>query len=63
MKGEQLSLFGGAVETEEIPIEEEKRVVTLEEEKAIEIICDIDLNSLTPLDALVKLSELKKMLK
>ena len=63
MKGEQLSLFGGAIEAEEIPLEEEKRVVTPEEEKAIEIICDTDLNSLTPLDALVKLSELKKMLK
>ncbi len=63
MKGEQLSLFGGAIEAEEIPVEDEKRALTLEEEKALEIICDTDLNSLTPLEALVKLNELKKMLK
>ncbi|WP_319371218.1 DNA mismatch repair protein MutS [uncultured Ilyobacter sp.] len=63
MKGEQLSLFGGVIESKENSVEEEKRVLTPEEEKAIGIICDTDLNALTPLDALVKLSELKKMLK
>lgn len=62
MGGEQLSLFGGVTEVEEVVVEEEKRVVTPEEEKALEMIEGTDLNSLTPLDALVKLNELKKML-
>jgi DNA mismatch repair protein MutS len=62
MSGEQLSLFGGATENIEEVVEEEKRIVTPEEERALEMIEKTDLNSLTPLDALVKLNELKKML-
>jgi DNA mismatch repair protein MutS len=62
MSGEQLSLFGGATENIEELVEEEKRIITPEEERALEMIEKTDLNSLTPLDALVKLNELKKML-
>ena len=61
MKGEQLSLFGGAPEVE---IEEEPvREILPEEEKIIETLKNVDLNSLTPLDALMKLNEIKNLLK
>lgn len=61
MKGEQLSLFGG---TPEVEIEEEPvREILPEEEKIIETLKEVDLNSLTPLDALMKLNEIKNLLK
>ncbi len=63
MSGEQLSLFGGPSAASEVLEEEEKRVINLQEEKVLEIIEEIDLNAITPLDALTKLNDLKKMLK
>ncbi len=62
MKGEQLSLFGGQIEV----IEEEKeevREMLPDEEKVIDAVKGIELNNLTPLDALMKLNEIKNLLK
>ena len=64
MKGEQLSLFGGNL-PEDIVVEEEEsiREITEEEERVIDTLKIVDLNSLTPLDALMKLNEIKNLLK
>lgn len=62
MKGEQLSLFGGQIEV----VEEEKeevREMLPDEERVIDAVKGIDLNNLTPLDALMKLNEIKNLLK
>ena len=62
MKGEQLSLFGGQIEV----VEEEKeevREILPDEERVVDAVKGIDLNNLTPLDALMKLNEIKNLLK
>lgn len=62
MKGEQLSLFGGEIEV----VQEEKeevREILPDEERVIDVVKGIDLNNLTPLDALMKLNEIKNLLK
>ncbi len=62
MKGEQLSLFGGEIEV----VQEEKeeiREILPDEERVIDAVKGIDLNNLTPLDALMKLNEIKNLLK
>lgn len=62
MKGEQLSLFGGQIEV----VQEEKeevREILPDEERVVEAVKGIDLNNLTPLDALMKLNEIKNLLK
>ncbi len=62
MKGEQLSLFGGQIEV----VQEEKeeiREILPDEERVIDAVKGIDLNNLTPLDALMKLNEIKNLLK
>ncbi len=67
IKGEQLLLFGGqnmVPETEEIEeVEEVKEVLSEEKKIVLEEIEAVDLNNLTPLDALIKLNELKKKLR
>ncbi|MEF9932949.1 MAG: DNA mismatch repair protein MutS [Cetobacterium sp.] len=65
MKGEQLMLFGEVSE----PIAEINEIVEVkngrakEEDVAIRLLREVDLNTLTPLDALMKLNELKRILK
>ena len=67
IKGEQLLLFGGqniVPEVEEIEEAEEVKEILSEDKKIVlEEIESIDLNNLTPLDALIKLNELKKKLR
>lgn len=64
MKGEQLSLFGGSL-PEKVEVEEKEAVreISAEEERVIESLKEVDLNTLTPLDALMKLNEIKSLLK
>jgi len=62
MKGEQLSLFGGQIEVAEEE-EEEVREILPDEERVIDALKGVDLNTLTPLDALMKLNEIKNLLK
>lgn len=60
MKGEQMILFGEQKqEVAEIKVESFSK----EETVAIRLLRELDLNSVTPLDALMKLNELKKILK
>lgn len=60
MKGEQMILFGEQKqEVAEIKVEN----LSKEETVAIRLLRELDLNSVTPLDALMKLNELKKILK
>lgn len=60
MKGEQMILFGEQKqEVAEIKVENFSK----EETVAIRLLRELDLNSVTPLDALMKLNELKKILK
>jgi len=63
IKGEQLSLFRDFNEAEDIELEEKE----IKEEKnenqfVVDKLKELDLNNLTPLDALMKLNELKKLL-
>ncbi len=60
VKGEQLALFGTRVEEEKV--EEEREYITEEQQQIIDFVEDLDLNKLTPLDALMALDKLKKML-
>ncbi len=62
--GEQMMLFGSLVQEEakkEELIKEEKSI-SKEEELIIKLLRDVDINSLTPMDAMIKLNELKKLL-
>ncbi|WP_300393380.1 DNA mismatch repair protein MutS [Fusobacterium sp.] len=62
--GEQMMLFGSLVQEEikkEEPLKEEKSI-SKEEELIIKLLRDVDINSLTPMDAIIKLNELKKLL-
>ncbi len=62
--GEQMMLFGSLVQEEikkEEPVKEEKSI-SKEEELIIKLLRDVDINSLTPMDAMIKLNELKKLL-
>jgi DNA mismatch repair protein MutS len=58
---EQLSLFGGPTMKVEKPKVEEPQI-TKGEKQLLEEMAKIDVNNLTPLDAMLKLNELKKML-
>ena len=62
--GEQMILFAPPVQEEvkkEEPIQEEKNI-SKEEELTIKLLRELDINSLTPMDAMIKLNELKKLL-
>lgn len=60
VKGEQLALFSQGVPV--VEAEEEKDYITEEQQKLIDFVEDIDLNKLTPIEALMTLDKLKKML-
>ena len=60
MKAEQMMLFGNDFEEEEEEIETE--LINENEMKVLEMLKVMDLNSLSPLESLLKLSELKKIL-
>jgi len=60
MKAEQMMLFGNNFEEEEEEIETE--LINENEMKVLEMLKVMDLNSLSPLESLLKLSELKKIL-
>ena len=63
--GEQMMLFAQPVYTEEPkhtePVEEET-VISKEEELTLKLLREIDINTLTPVEAMMKLNELKKIL-
>jgi len=60
IKAEQMMLFGSGFE-EEFE-EEETEIFSENESKVLELLKNIDLNSLSPLESLLKLNELKKIL-
>ena len=60
IKAEQMMLFGSGFE-EEFE-EEETEILSENESKVLELLKNIDLNSLSPLESLLKLNELKKIL-
>ncbi len=61
-----MMLFGGSPEVndtkEEIENKEEIETATSEERKVIDILKEIDINNFTPMEALLKINELKKIL-
>ena len=63
--GEQMMLFAPSaqeeVKKEEAPKEEEKNI-SKEEELTLRLLRELDINTLTPMDAMIKLNELKKLL-
>ena len=61
---EQMMLFGGTlgVNEEKEEVKEEIESVTKEERKVLDILKDIDINNFTPMEALLKINELKKIL-
>ena len=63
---EQMMLFGGSPEVndtkEEIENRENIETATSEERKVIDILKEIDINNFTPMEALLKINELKKIL-
>ena len=60
IKAEQMMLFGNSFEEEEV--EEETVTVSETENKVLDLLKNLDLNSMSPLESLLKLSEIKKML-
>ena len=60
IKAEQMMLFGNDFEEEEV--EEETVAVSETENKVLDLLKNLDLNSMSPLESLLKLSEIKKML-
>ena len=59
-KAEQMMLFGNGFE--EDFEEEETEILSENENKVLELLKNMDLNSLSPLESLLKLNELKKIL-
>ena len=59
MKAEQMILFGNGFEEEK---EEEVEILSENESKVLELLKNMDLNSISPLESLLKLNELKKIL-
>ena len=59
MKAEQMILFGNGFEEEN---EEEVEILSENESKVLELLKNMDLNSISPLESLLKLNELKKIL-
>ena len=60
IKAEQMMLFGSGFE--EDFEEEETEILSENENKVLELLKNMDLNSLSPLESLLKLNELKKIL-
>ena len=60
IKAEQMMLFGS--EFEEDFEEEEIEILTKNESEVLELLKNMDLNSMSPLESLLKLNELKKIL-
>ena len=60
IKAEQMMFFGNNFEEEEV--EEETVAVSETENKVLDLLKNLDLNSMSPLESLLKLSEIKKML-
>ena len=60
IKAEQMMLFGS--EFEEDFEEEETEILTKNESEVLELLKNMDLNSMSPLESLLKLNELKKIL-
>ena len=60
IKAEQMMLFGNGFE--EDFEEEETEILSENENKVLELLKNMDLNSLSPLESLLKLNELKKIL-
>lgn len=62
--GEQMMLFGSSIKEikeEKVNIKkEEESSLSKEEKLAIRLLKDVDINNLTPMDALIKFNELKK---
>ena len=56
IKAEQMMLFGSEFE------EEETEILSENEVKVLDILKNMDLNSMSPLESLLKLNELKKIL-
>ena len=59
IKAEQMILFGNGFEEEN---EEEVEILSENESKVLELLKNMDLNSISPLESLLKLNELKKIL-
>ena len=61
---EQMSLFARTIQEVAKEPQEEVQIkgITLEEEKVLELVKDIDVNNLTPMEALIRFNELKKIL-
>ena len=63
IKAEQMMLFGDFSEVDEQEVEETIiENFSEEENKVLEILKEMDLNSMSPLESLLKLSEMKKIL-
>ena len=62
-KREQLSLFAEIAEPEPIEVKPSEAIIPEEEKIALRVLKELDLNGLTPLEALLKLNELKRMIK
>ena len=62
--GEQMMLFAPStqeeVKKEEVQVEEKN--ISKEEELTLRLLRELDINTLTPMDAMIKLNELKKLL-
>ncbi|MDO4690704.1 MAG: DNA mismatch repair protein MutS [Fusobacterium sp.] len=61
IKTEQMLLFSNVLEDDEI-LDEEVENFSENEKKALEILRNVDLNSLSPLESLLKLNEMKSIL-
>ena len=62
--GEQMMLFAPSTQ-EEVKKEEvqaEEKNISKEEELTLRLLRELDINTLTPMDAMIKLNELKKLL-
>ena len=63
--GEQMMLFAPSVQEETVKKEEivqEEKTISKEEELTLKLLRSLDINTLTPMDAMIKLNELKKLL-
>ena len=59
IKAEQMMLFGNEFEED---FKEETEILTENESEVLELLKNMDLNSMSPLESLLKLNELKKIL-
>ena len=60
-----MMLFAPSVQEETVKKEEivqEEKTISKEEELTLKLLRSLDINTLTPMDAMIKLNELKKLL-